>query len=461
MEWIQAKVSYLNVPHLLYLESNNKLHLPHQSYSNDLLDAARINTTFVPDPVPGTCVSHGVYDGVIGTLQSNLSDFSIEFGNFESIMSEHCPEFPVAFDTIYRQDTDHIVSIPDRNVTRVNYAIHESFLVFDHFSAMFMIAVYVLSAILLRTSATINRSRKNVWKLTRLWFYQDADDGNVNLHSQRTILNCSKLHLALLFTLVGALINTDLVSYSKPALIDSVDDAIASNYKILLDTTSPVYSILKAASNGSNAKRFLEHAQNQSAKDGIPFLVPRKNKEMYWKLRERSPISIQNLLAFRVTDRMDCSRTDARNGGPFFHRSKEVVFEQHYTIFYSRACGVEVRMRVRRVHGLAMEAGLFVRGDAAQNLFDTLYSGKVSVYCLYKVRVEESPAESVVVAVSPVSLTVMTSPSEPVSTDPVSVSVSVYVSEFVELPPVEPVGPLPEPMYVLYRLASCCAVICV
>ena len=386
MDWIQAKVSFVGIPNLIYLDPDHRLHFPHQSYSNDLLAAARINATFMPASSIGMCTQSGLYDGIIGTLGSNQSDFAIQFISYECLMDTACPTPAVKFDTIYEEENNHIFSSPDMNVTRTDISVHESLLVFDSSFATFMIVVYILSVHLLRKSAAINRSKIWIWTLNKIWLHQDADEDTTMAHSQRATLNASKLFLAHLFIVVGALINTDLVTYSRPTLIDSVSDAIASNIKIQIFEESQLWPVLIAAPESSDARRFAELARNQSAADGVPVLVTLDQKDdVIKKLHDRNRIMIQNELAFEISNRFECSEGNTDGGvESLYHKSKDIVVAQHYTILYSSACREELRRRVKRVHTLAMEAGIISRGDAAQNIFEALLGGPFSVSCLFK-----------------------------------------------------------------------------
>ena len=62
---------------------------------------------------------------------------------------------------------------------------------------------------------------------------------------------------------ISAYMNTELVSFSKPMLIDSVIDAIVSNKRVLFDKQSTPYPTLKAASEGTDANQLYQHALNQ------------------------------------------------------------------------------------------------------------------------------------------------------------------------------------------------------
>ena len=189
-------------------------------------------------------------------------------------MDTKCPTPPVTFDGIYREESTHIISSTDKNLTQTIHGVHESFLVFDSSFAILMIGVYLLSWFLLRQSARANHGKNHLWSLTKIWLLQDSDDGNVRAHSQRATLNASKLLVAHVLIIIGALINTDLVSYSKPAHIDSVSDAVATNIKVTIPRKDGlVNAILNSAPEDTPGHRFLEHALNQSKVDNIsPFL---------------------------------------------------------------------------------------------------------------------------------------------------------------------------------------------
>ena len=389
MDWIHANVSVIHVPLLSFLAKEGKLNPFFWSLYNDLLDAARINATYVFSPFIGSCNPiTGSYDGLIGDLESNITDFSIQFRSYETIADPKCG-IPVEFNAIYRQQNSHILSSPDTNVTKSIKHIHETLLVFDHYVTFLLSMLYLLSVIALKKSALMNRIKtSSIWTLTKIWFHQDSNDNLIRAQSQKTILNTSKLTLVYFFILISAFINTDLVSYSSPKLIDSVDDAIESGIRIAFPKETTTYSVLKAAEEKSIQHKILAHALEQAnkASNNRSIFIESGTRFDTIKIKERSLIVIPSEFQARISDRIDCMDTDATNR---FHKSRDTVLTEHESLFYSRRASAEIKARTRKVYTRAMEFGLFgkERQDAATRVTDTYFPGSiVSVSCLHRDR---------------------------------------------------------------------------
>ena len=213
------------------MNNENKLNPSIVWRANELMDAFKINATYHKSIKVGSCTPSGVYDGVLGDLQRNASDFSINFLSVESIMDPNCAS-PVIFDKLFDQQNNHISSAPIINETLTVKSVHEAFLVFDSSVTLLMIGVYFLSLYLLSKSASVNRCRPNLWMLNRIWLHQDTDDDKVGPSSQRAVLNSTKLFIFHFIILVCACMNTDLITHTKPTLIDTVRDAINSKIRI-------------------------------------------------------------------------------------------------------------------------------------------------------------------------------------------------------------------------------------
>ena len=390
MHWIHVNVSVVYIPLLSFLTKEGKLNPEFWSLHTDLLDAARINATYVFSSFIGSCNPiTGSYDGLIGDLGSNITDFSIEFQSYEAIADPRC-EMPIAMNAIYRQQNSHMVSGTDTNVTKSMKRIHETLLVFDSNVTFFMSMIYVLSVIALKKSALINRTKSYIWILTKIWFHQDSNDDSIGIQSQKTILNTSKVTLVYFIILISAFINTDLVSYSSPKQIDSVDDAIESGIQITFVKELGTYSVLKAAEEGSNQHRLFAHALDQANKAGNneSMFIESKSGSSAHKIKERSLILISTDFTCSISDRTDCMGTTS-GATNRFHKSRDTVLTEHESLFYSRRASAEIKARTRKVYTRAMEFGLFgkERQDAATRVTDTYFPGSiVSVSCLHRDR---------------------------------------------------------------------------
>ena len=87
----------IHIPLLSFLTKERKLNPNFWSLYSDLLDAARINATHVFASFIGSCnPTTGSYDGLIGDLEANVTDFSFLFKSYETIADTRC-EMPIEF----------------------------------------------------------------------------------------------------------------------------------------------------------------------------------------------------------------------------------------------------------------------------------------------------------------------------------------------------------------------------
>ena len=316
------------------------------SVSNELMDAARINATYVPSSTIGSCISNGTYDELIGNLERNITDFVIIPTSLELLLNDEC-QIPVTFDTILTQRNNHILSSPVRNVIKTVQSVHEAFCVFDWSAILVFMAVYFFSLWLLWGSKVINAlSRTYAWTITRVWLCQD-EGSSPSSQSGKTVLTTSKLVVFQIIILVGALINTDLVTYSKPRLINTVSDVIESGIRVAFYKGTGVYSNLKAAPDGSDAKMLLKHALEQSGNRTSDITVPFGP--------HRSLVTVVLDVSYEVALRLDCAQSEK------YYKSRDVIYSERRAILFSRTCDPEIRRRVNRIHVRAMESGIIVK----------------------------------------------------------------------------------------------------
>ena len=383
-----SDANLIQIRNLVKVDKIGNLELKYSFILNDLLDAARINATFIKSNAIGSCASSGVYDGLIGTLERNESDFAIDMYSLESIMNARC-RTPVLFDAIYRQQSYYVYSCPDTNVTKSYHGVHESLFVFDATAAMFLIGVFFCSLLLLAASSLVSGGRRHFWKLTKIWLFQDANDDAIRVHSKRVTLTASKLIIAQLVFVIGALFSTDLVSYSRPTLINSVADAIDSGINVALSKTASAYPVLSAEPEGTLGDQFLKHAHKLAANRSVELFFP-TGHEVTVNVRKRTHISVTGETGKLITDRLNC--LSSAKGANYFHTSKETVTRSHDTIFFSRSCHAQIRKRIARLMSRAMETGLISKShnDVPEKITDANYQESVSVHCLYRDKHESN-----------------------------------------------------------------------
>ena len=346
----------------------------------ELIQATNINSTYIANDAIGSCTSNGTYDGIIGDLESNFTDFAIIPNTIEPLCDPRC-EFPPSFDSILLQQNTFILSSPPSGEEKIVTSIHEALNVLDYSTISFLFLMYLISIRLLLISKFINKLTNNrVWTLTRIWLHQDVPDCSDTCQSGKIILNVSKVAVFYVIILVCALVNTDMVRYVKPKVIDSISDAIESDMNISFVQTSPTYSVLKSAPDGTERKRLFDHALNQSKSRNI---FVEANADFMFEIKKGSLISVLEDLSFEISKRMDCLDSQSSKQ---YHRSKEYVYSERRSILFSRMCNPEVRYRVNQIHTKAMEHGLYEKDliDNPDKVISIFFPGlNPSIYCIH------------------------------------------------------------------------------
>lgn len=350
------------------------------SVANDLISTARVNATYIGSEYFGSCTNDGVYDGLIGNLESNDSDFSIVLVGIQSLFDEKCA-FPVKFDSIFGQINNHLISTPDTNVTKSEISVYEAFLIFDWNIGVTMLSIFFLSAFLLSKSASVNKSKRCIWTLIKIWLHQDTNDDISKIQSTRAILTLSKLLILLFLIFIAACMNTDLVSYTKPIIINSVSDAIESGIKVAFSFKSTTFPIAKAAPEGSPCQILFSHALNQSRYDNKSILYSDESRTAI-AIKERSLITVLSEQYFGITKRIDCLNYDPNN---YIHSSRQVLFSELETILFSFACNSELRKRINVIFNSVLEFGILdkEKHDSSDRIFNQIFGVQVPIACIH------------------------------------------------------------------------------
>lgn len=365
---------------MVYLDESGNLDPTYSSLERELIQATNINATYIANDTTGSCTSNGTYDGMIGDLESNFTDFVVIPNTIEPLCDPRC-EFPPSFDSIFLQHNSFILSSPPSGEKKIVTSIHEALNVLDCSTISFLFLIYLISIRLLLISKFINKLTNNrVWTLTRIWLHQDVSDCNDTCQSGKIILNTSKVAAFHVIILVCALVNTDMVCYVKPKVIDSISDAIESGMNISFVQTSPTYSILKSAPDGTERKRLFDHVLNQSESRNI---FVEANADFMFEIKKGSLISVLEDLSFEISKKMDCLDSQSSKR---YHISKEYVYSERRAILFSRMCNPEVRYRVNQIHTKAMEHGLFEKDviDNSDKVISIFFPGlNPSIYCIH------------------------------------------------------------------------------
>lgn len=365
---------------MIFLDESGNLDPAYSSLERELIQATNINATYIANDAIGSCTSKGTYDGIIGDLESNFTDFAIIPTTIEPLSDPRC-KFPPSFDSVLLQQNSFILSSPPSGEKKIVTSIHEALNVLDYTTISFLFLIYLISIQLLSISKFINKLANNrVWTLTRIWLNQDVPDCSDTCQSEKIILNVSKVAVFQVIVLVCALVNTDMVCYVKPKIIDSISDAIESGMNISFVQALATYSILKSAPDGTERKRLFDHALNQSKSRNI---FVETNADFAFEIKKGSFISVLGDLSFEVTKRIDCLDSQSYQ---WYHRSKEYVYSERKAILFSRMCNPEVRYRVNQIHTKAMEHGFYEKdlNDHPEKVMSIFFPGlNPSIYCIH------------------------------------------------------------------------------
>lgn len=324
---------------------------------------------------------------MIRQLGSNITDFSINTNDIELLLNPKCESFPVTFDTILYDQDNFILSSPLSNLTKIGYSIHEAFLLFDPNTIFFMIFIYLLSIFFLLISKRINiRKNSYINQLTRIWFHQDAGDDYKAEQSVKVILTTSKLFLLQITILLGVLINTDLVSYTKPKVIYTIDDAIESNVRMAYSEGTSIHSVLKSSPDGTDRKKIFLYSLKKSYERNESIFYKVNANIVRKQIKNGSLKTIVSSYAIKFAQYQDCLLgNDDTNSGKYFHKSRNIVFTSRKAIFFSLACPTHTRNRVHHIYVRAMEAGIIEEDlkNIPEKMLKMFFNGaSASITCL-------------------------------------------------------------------------------
>ena len=135
----------------------------------------------------------------------------------------------------------------------------------------------------------------------------------------------------------------------KPRLVNTVSDVIESGIRVAFYKGTGVYSNLRAAPDGSDARVLLKHALERSGNRTSDITLAFGP--------HRSLVTIVLDVSYEVALRLDCAQSESGK----FYKSQDVIFSERRVILFSRTCDPEIRCRVNHIHVRAMESGIIVK----------------------------------------------------------------------------------------------------
>ena len=207
--------------------------------------AANLNLTFDgSEEITGNPDKNGQFNGIIGLIQSNKSDFSvfsIPSESFDLLDSD----MPIKLTRLTGEDEFFIMSHPSYNRTQIPYDIEDSIMEIKPSVQILFLVLFVVIHILIRKILPLIHSRINrdkgenvtrarlAWNMCRLVLNQGSSI-EFRLLTQTWIFFSLECSVGVLICLYMNHMSSDLVTYTKPKLLKSLQDVFDARdeYKI-------------------------------------------------------------------------------------------------------------------------------------------------------------------------------------------------------------------------------------
>lgn len=406
--WIEARAGYISAPPVTDAdEGQKKLLGVFGPLYNDIIEKAMINlTALIGSPISGSCDSNGTYDGMIGDLQKNKTDFTI-LATAHELISPHHP-VPATFNFILREDGSFFVSSPLTNVTKQVKGLHESFYVFDIYCHIMFLTIFFLSLHVLYHKTRYQKKPKTTWDeplpVTSFGWFNKCFWTFVSLALKQNLnyteflsswaivsLTSFSFFMLTIYILLSVAMNTDLVKYSDVRFLNTVQDVIDSGVPLKFTESAATYSILKLASKGSEMARALESAMEAAGFDERKMIY--SSTDIFGtgeNVIDQKMITIIHGLPMKLLENLQCMKflidsqsklTEKKYSESRLYRSNEYLYTQHDVIFYSNYASDELKSRVRESFLKAIEGGLsdLINDIAPDRLLDILFGENQSV----------------------------------------------------------------------------------
>lgn len=341
-------------------------------------------------------INTGIFDGVIGLVQQNKSDFTVFRVPLEALVQGD-------FETIgnvvaFVDTTDHfIISGPEynRSEAEIHSNIEESILVVNYDVVIFYFFLLILSKLFISVigvhiekqvlgtktrrhtptesaPSSVKKSTRRpkvTWNLIRFFLGQGTEI-SFNFPIQLVLYQTFACAVGMLLLLVCNFVQSDLVTYKKPILINSLQDLLDSGdgFKISFIEASSAASVFKHSHEGSLERKLYERSSAQwaHARDGENYQVMPSNEMLrITRLLEEYKLAY---LTYRVPIGivlgMQCAEADREYSN--LHVSTQPIMVENGVLITSFAIDPKVQRRYikyfRRstesaLHELALEKG--------------------------------------------------------------------------------------------------------
>ena len=201
----------------------------------------------------------GIYDGIIGDLQSNRSDYCSMLVPIETFPPGR--EIPVDIGPVIQSDTHYILSTPDYHPSSTNLDVKDSFKIISWqvaviylliFCLIHLIAIKIYPKMFWR-EIQWKRFRKvlkerNTFSLIRQVLSQGSNLESLSLWNQVVFLLIFEVSMALLLVHFKNMMSTEMVVYNKPKNIMSLEDLLVADQKVTFPAASGIQCPMSASS---------------------------------------------------------------------------------------------------------------------------------------------------------------------------------------------------------------------
>lgn len=320
----------------------------------------------------GSSDKEGNYDGIFGDLQQNLSDFC----GFPAPIEGFSPSFEIPVDVgpVITRDMMAIMSTPLRDITKRVVDIEESLLVISWGVVLLFVVIFCFSKLLivhicplLIVNPKLRDKKIQSLRTTFDLFRHILSQGpglSSDFFSQALFLLTYASAFALLILYYKNYMSSEMVVYSKPTLIRSLDDLLKPDLQQRI--TFPLASVLTELMRSSEKKRFKEiwrKASEQWKDNPKKMLLGGEDiLNTHRRIESREIIVVSPLMPLQMTMAIYCAEVDEETQRQKTESNIMIAEDD----FFSNLCGVvsskhadpRVKRRLDLVYLRGMEAGI-------------------------------------------------------------------------------------------------------
>lgn len=364
---------------------------------------ARLNITFDDDEDSfGIADENGIFDGTVGRVQRNETDFAVFSVPLESFQGNF--ELPVKILKLVGQHDYYILSSPDYNRTEftVHSDIEDSLLVVSPFVIALYMFMFFATLIFISTVSRclfsktfkilipikigskvvkkrikifhpekptrisdIKTSYKKIsWSLTRYLFDQGTSEITFKSTCQLIIFTTFACSVGVLLTLYKNSMSADLVTYRKPILLDSLQDVWDAYNRInisFVESSSAAGVFMHSEENSIQQKIYRRSLSQWRNKKGMnlhlypsDLMLQGPNLIKGYKLA-----LLSSDLPTKITLGLECSRSDTdKDLYSNLYRSKDIFMFENQVQVTRIGIDIEVEKRLIDTYTKVVESGL-------------------------------------------------------------------------------------------------------